>query len=194
MSLWIVFGSRRRGGGNRSSASDPAWSPWAFAVNSSILARYRSSQSSPVPPQRTQPPTLQPGSAGGELPPPTGGAGAPAAGEPCSFTPETLVETAQGEQPIASTQVGEQVQAYNSQTHQIELEPVLHVWRHRDQGQVKIQIWWSDSSSSPADREGRRTVIPSQSRQTKQGQSEALWTTPEHPFLATGASLFPRVS
>jgi hypothetical protein len=49
----------------------------------------------------------------------------------CSFTPATKVATNHGEQPIGTLHVGEQVLAYNPQTHKMEYEPILHVWIHK---------------------------------------------------------------
>ncbi|HLJ34245.1 MAG TPA: hypothetical protein VKU38_11360 [Ktedonobacteraceae bacterium] len=36
--------------------------------------------------------------------------------------------------------VGEKVLAYNPRTHQMELEPILHVWIHKDSDLVNLMI------------------------------------------------------
>ena len=58
----------------------------------------------------------------------------------CSFTANTQVATDQGEQPIGKLRTGEKVLAYNPKTHQLEQEPILHVWVHTDNDLVDLTL------------------------------------------------------
>jgi RHS repeat-associated protein len=87
---------------------------------------------------------------------------------PCSFTSNTQVETPAGEQSIGTLKVGEQVMAYNPQTHKMEAEPILHVWIHQDSDLINLTITSKTSAHN--------------SKSTT-NQSEVVHTTSEHPFL-----------
>ena len=128
------------------------------------------------------PPVTKPSPVGGGVgnnqggPPATSGA----TGEPCSFTPNTLVATANGEQPIGKLHVGEQVWAYNPKTHKMELQPIEHVWIHKDSDLVNLTITYQTSAQhGKADSKGQTET------------SEAIHTTSEHPFYTTEHGFVP---
>ncbi len=61
-------------------------------------------------------------------------------GSGCSFTSDTVVLTPEGEQAIGQLQVGEQVVAYNVQSHILEAEPIIHIWVHDDYDLINLTI------------------------------------------------------
>ena len=101
-------------------------------------------------------------------------------GEPCSFTPTTTVQTAHGKQAIGEIHVGEKVLAYNSQTHKMELKPVLHVWTHQDNDLVDLTITTANphSQSKESEKKAFRT-------------SEVVHTNKQHPFFTTEKGFLP---
>ena len=97
-------------------------------------------------------------------------------GTACSFTSTTPVATPEGEKAIGDLQVGDKVMAYNPKTHQMEAEPVLHVWKHVDSDLIDLTI----TIETPA-HDGKPA--------TK--QSEVIHTTSEHPFLTEEQGFVP---
>ena len=93
-----------------------------------------------------------------------------------SFVASTPVAIAGGKQAIGTLKVGEQVWAYNQQTKQMELEPILHVWINHDNDLVDLTI------SKPA--------VPSQGKATKP-TSEVIHTNQKHPFLTVEKGFVP---
>jgi RHS repeat-associated protein len=118
-------------------------------------------------------PQPAPGGSGGSLPPYTPVA---SPSSPCSFTPDTQVTTNHGKEAIGDLQVGDKVMAYNPKTHQMEAEPVLHVWKHVDSDLIDLTI----TIETPA-HDGKPA--------TK--QSEVIHTTSEHPFLTEEQGFVP---
>ena len=88
----------------------------------------------------------------------------------CSFTPQTLVATTKGEQPIGTLQVGEKVRAYNPTTHTMDLEAVLHVWIHQDTDLVDLTITTT-------------TTVRHGSALTTTTTREVIHTNQKHPFF-----------
>jgi RHS repeat-associated protein len=96
--------------------------------------------------------------------PPGGGNGG------CSFTSTTQVSTDHGKQAIGTLHVGDKVLAYNPKTHQMELEPILHVWKHTDHDLIDLTI---------------ATTAKGQHGEPATRTSEVVHTTSEHPFFTT---------
>jgi len=94
----------------------------------------------------------------------------------CSFTPDTPVTTDHGKRSIGKLQVGNRVLAYNPRTHNMELQPILHVWIHSDNDLVEITVVMVDHGSS---------------HKTQVRKGELLHTTSEHPFLTTERGFLP---
>jgi RHS repeat-associated protein len=118
----------------------------------------------------SNPPQTQTGSGGQGVIPPLPMA---AAGDFCSFTPDTPVTTNHGKQVISKLHVNDKVLAYNPKTHKMELQPILHVWTHTDHDLIDLTIMATTGSHH-----GRSA--PS--------RSEVVHTTSEHPFLTTEQS------
>jgi RHS repeat-associated protein len=94
----------------------------------------------------------------------------------CSFTPDTRVTTNHGEQPISTLQVGEKVQSYNPKTHKMEMQPILHVWTHKDNDLVDLTI-----TATTTSQHGKPVTI----------KNEVVHTTSEHPFLTIEKGFVP---
>lgn len=58
----------------------------------------------------------------------------------CSFAPETLVSTTEGDKPIAEIEVGDTVLAYNEETGEVGEYPVTAVWSHDDDNLLTLTI------------------------------------------------------
>lgn len=86
----------------------------------------------------------------------------------CSFTATTVVSTADDKEPIGKLQVGEQVLAYNPQTHKMELQPILHVFLDKDNDLVDLTL---------------TTVHRTQQGRGVSRQSEVIHTNKKHPFF-----------
>jgi RHS repeat-associated protein len=122
----------------------------------------------------TNPPQTQPGGSGGS---PPGGGPRPTAGSGfCSFTPDTQVTTDHGKQSIGALHVGEKVEAYNPKTHKMEMQPILHVWTHKDNDLVDLTITTTTTSQH-----GKPVTL----------KHEVVHTTSEHPFLTTEKGFEP---
>jgi RHS repeat-associated protein len=93
-----------------------------------------------------------------------------------SFAPATLVATARGEQAIGKLHVGDKVWAYNPKTHQMELEPVLHVWINHDNDLVDLTL--ITINHAPHSAVGTKT-------------SETIHTNKKHPFLTKEKGFLP---
>lgn len=96
-------------------------------------------------------------------------------GAGCSFTPDTVVLTPDGEQAIGQLQVGEQVVAYNVQGHITEAQPIMHIWVHDDDDLVDLTIM---PVSQPF-------VLAVRLK------SELVHTTSKHPFLTEEDGFVP---
>jgi len=96
--------------------------------------------------------------------------------EPCSFTPDTSVTTDHGKQAIGKLHVGEKVLAYNPKTHKMELEPILHVWIHKDSDLVDLTITTN-------------THAPHSTKVTK--TKEVVHTNQKHPFFTLEKGFVP---
>jgi RHS repeat-associated protein len=97
-------------------------------------------------------------------------------GGPCSFTPQTKVETKHGEQAIGTLALGEQVFAYNPKTRKMEYEPILHVWIHQDNDLVDLTITFVTYTSHS------RAVTKT---------SETIHTNKKHPFFTEEQGFVP---
>jgi RHS repeat-associated protein len=98
------------------------------------------------------------------------------AGGGCSFMVNTLVGTPAGEKAIGRLVVGDLVLAYNPLTHNIETQPVVHVWVHVDNDLVDVVIM----------------PIDQMHRATKQGGiRDLIHTTSTHPFLTEEEGFMP---
>jgi hypothetical protein len=97
-------------------------------------------------------------------------------GDFCSFTASTAVMTAVGKQAIGSLHVGEKVLAYNSKTHKMELQPILHVWIDKDNDLVDLTL---------------TTVHRTQQGRGVSRQSEVIHTNKKHPFLTKEKGFLP---
>ena len=95
--------------------------------------------------------------------------------EGCSFTARTLVTTAQGKQAISKLHVGEKVLAYNPKTHQMELQPILHVWIDKDSDLVDLTL----------------TTVKAQHGRSVSRQSEVIHTNKKHPFFTKERGFLP---
>jgi hypothetical protein len=95
---------------------------------------------------------------------------------PLSFTPATPVATAHGEQAIGTLKVGEKVWAYNPKTHQMELQPILHVWIDHDNDLVDLTL-----TTVERVQHGRGVIR----------QSEVIHTNKKHPFLTKEKGFLP---
>ena len=93
-----------------------------------------------------------------------------------SFTPATKVATSQGAKAIGSLHPGQSVWAYNSKTHNMELQPIVHVWINHDRDLVDVTI-----TSSTLAHHGAAA------RQT----SEVVHTNQKHPFLTVEKGFIP---
>jgi hypothetical protein len=87
-----------------------------------------------------------------------------------SFKEQTLVATDHGEQAIETLHPGEQVWAYNQQTQQMELEPILHVWVNHDDDLVDLDL--TSTTSAPPGKDVKQKAI-----------HEVIHTNQKHPFL-----------
>ena len=137
-------------------------------------------------------PTPQPGSSG-QLPP-GGGAPTAVAGAPCSFTSQTQVTTDHGKQEIGQLHEGDKVLAYNPQTQRMELEPIVHVWKHTDNDLVDLTITSTPSSQqgkSVGEEDAVNSVIQSQHHKSVKPKGEVVHTTSEHPFFTTEQGFVP---
>jgi hypothetical protein len=97
-------------------------------------------------------------------------------GGPCSFTPQTKVETKHGEQAIGTLAVGEQVLAYNPKTRKMEDEPILHVWIHNDNDLVDLTL--TTTTHGPHDTAASKI-------------SEVVHTNKKHPFFTKEDGFLP---
>ncbi len=95
----------------------------------------------------------------------------------CSFTSQTEVTTDQGKRPISKLHPGDQVWAYNPKTHQMELQPILHVWIHQDDDLVDLTITFTQSTSSRG--------------KVEQPKNEVVHTNKKHPFLTIEKGFLP---
>ncbi len=98
---------------------------------------------------------------------------------PCtllSFTPTTKVATSQGEKAIGSLHPGERVWAYNTKTHKMELQPVVHVWINHDHDLVDVTIAFTP---------------PTKHNKPAQKTSEVVHTNEKHPFLTVEKGFVP---
>ncbi len=95
---------------------------------------------------------------------------------PCSFTSDTQVMTAKGKKAIGDLQVGEKVMAYNPKTHKMELEPILHVWKHTDSDLIDLTV---------------TIETPAHDGKPAHTESETVHTTSEHPFLTKDQGFVP---
>jgi hypothetical protein len=86
------------------------------------------------------------------------------------------VTTAQGKEPIGKLHVGEKVLAYNPRTHQMELQLVLHVWKHTDSNLIDLTI---------------TTVTTTVQSHKVVRQSEVVHTSSEHPFFTKEQGFVP---
>src|SRR5579885_1572455 len=118
-------------------------------------------------------PQPAPGGGGGSIPPYIPVA---SPSSPCSFNPDTQVTTDHGKEAISDLQVGDQVMAYNPKTHQMEAEPVLHVWKHVDSDLIDLTI---------------TVETPAHDGKPATKKSEVIHTTSEHPFLTKEQGFTP---
>jgi len=86
------------------------------------------------------------------------------------------VTTAQGKEPIGKLHVGEKVLAYNPRTHKMELQLVLHVWKHMDSDLIDLTI---------------TTVTATAQSHKVVRQSEVVHTSSEHPFFTKEQGFVP---
>jgi len=93
----------------------------------------------------------------------------------CSFTSTTAVTTDHGKQAIGTLQVGEWVLAYNSKTHKMELEPILHVWINQDHDLVDLTI---TTTTKGPDGKSAKT-------------SEVIHINQKHPFFTMEHGFLP---
>ena len=93
-----------------------------------------------------------------------------------SFAPTTKVATSQGEKAIGSLHPGERVWAYNTKTHKMELEPVVHVWINHDNDLIDVTIV---------------STIPASHGKAAQKASEVVHTNKKHPFLTVEQGFIP---
>ncbi len=121
----------------------------------------------------SSPPQTQTGSGGQGVIPPLPVA---ATGGYCSFTADTQVATAHGEQAIGKLHIGDKVLAYNPKTHKMELQPILQVWRHNDHNLIDLTIMTTTVSHHD------RSTTP---------KSEVVHATSEHPFLTMEQGFVP---
>jgi RHS repeat-associated protein len=158
---------------NSSGSSGDGPSGLRFALNSGTAAAYR------LPPAGAGLANLAdmlmalpaPGGSGGFRGPTISVAGP---SSPCSFTSDTQVMTAKGEKAIGDLKVGDKVLAYNPKTHKMELEPILHVWKHTDSDLIDLTL----TISTPA-------------HDGKPASTETIHTTSEHPFLTQDQGFTP---
>lgn len=136
--------------------ADPGMSP---SGNPCLTGQYTCPQPDPTPrtsvsAARSQPPIPQ-------VDPPEEG---------CSFTSTTQVDTPDGKHAIGTLQVGDEVMAYNPQTHKMEAEPILHIWKNTDSDLIDLTI-----------------TIDAPGHDEKSGtkKTEVIHTTSKHPFLTT---------
>ena len=94
----------------------------------------------------------------------------------CSFIAATRVMTATGERAIGTLHVGQKVLAYNPKTHQMELQPILHVWIHTDNDLVDLTLTTA-------------THAPHSTAVTK--TSETIHTNKKHPFFTMEKGFVP---
>ena len=92
-----------------------------------------------------------------------------------SFTADTKVATAHGEQAIGKLHVGDKVWAYNPSTHKMELEPVQHVWLNHDHDLVDLTV---------------ATTVPGPHGKASQ-HDEVIHTNERHPFLTKEKGFVP---
>ena len=81
-----------------------------------------------------------------------------------------------GKQAIGKLRVGEKVLAYNPKTHKMEMEPILHVWIHKDSDLVDLTITTN-------------THAPHSTKVTK--TQEVLHTNQKHPFFTLEKGFVP---
>ncbi len=94
----------------------------------------------------------------------------------CSFTFSTQVMTDHGEKAIGKLQIGEKVEAYNPNTHKMELEPIVHVWIHTDNDLVDLTM---------------TTTIHAPHSTTVTKKSEVVHTNQKHPFFTQEKGFLP---
>jgi RHS repeat-associated protein len=97
-----------------------------------------------------------------------------------SFSSTTKVATDHGEQAIGTLRVGEKVWAYNTTTHKMELQPIVHVWINHDNDLVDLTL-------TIVSRQSQHGKTAGATRQT----SEVLHTNKRHPFLTTEEGFIP---
>ena len=93
-----------------------------------------------------------------------------------SFTPSTKVATSEGERAIGSLHAGEKVWAYNSRTHKMEWEPIVHVWINHDDDLVDVTI---------------TSTLRSQHGKPAHATNEVIHTNKKHPFLTLEQGFVP---
>ena len=92
-----------------------------------------------------------------------------------SFTSTTPVATEHGKQAIGTLEVGEKVWAYNPQTHQMELEPIQHLWLNHDSDLVDLTL----------------TTTVKESHGKAIQNEEVIHTNERHPFLTKEKGFLP---
>lgn len=115
-----------------------------------------------------------------------------------SFSADTPVATPTGEQAISSLKVGDQVLAYDPQTHQTTTQTVQHLFINHDTDLVDVKLRADDAATTPDGAKPKPAANGQpQSRAPPQGEAadqqppsleETLHTTAKHPFLTVEQS------
>jgi RHS repeat-associated protein len=110
-----------------------------------------------------------------------------------SFSADTPVATPTGEEAISSLKVGDQVLAYDPQTHQTTTQTVQHLFINHDTDLVDVKLRTETSTTAPdgakpkpaANGQVQSRAPPQGSPSNQQAPSleETLHTTAKHPFL-----------
>jgi RHS repeat-associated protein len=102
-----------------------------------------------------------------------------------SFAGTTPVATPQGETPIASLKVGQDVTAWNPQTGKTQTEPIQAVHIHTDANLLDVTLAPVSSSQAAISTTKQQDAATKARGSQSPPSTETLHTTTEHPFLTT---------
>jgi RHS repeat-associated protein len=119
-----------------------------------------------------------------------------------SFSADTLVATPSGERAISTLHVGDQVLAYDPQTHQVSVQTVQHVWINHDTDLIDVTVQVQDAANGqgvPSNvgsqaATGTPALHSANAKQHDQAQGatgpstthdETIHTTMKHPWLTS---------
>jgi RHS repeat-associated protein len=102
-----------------------------------------------------------------------------------SFSADTPVATPQGEQPISSLRVGDQVKAYNPATKQVSVQTVQQVFINHDTDLINVTLAVQHPAANIGQTKLQQVAVASHGSQAPPVTVEVVHTTQNHPWLTT---------